>query len=155
MPAKPLLLAYDGSNGARHAIAVAGELFGGGDAFVVFVADDFRPALVPAAGPGIPVTPPEAPEPSARQEEAAQAVASEGVELAGEAGFRARLLVRHGLGTSGVAAAIAAAAEEVDAAAIVLGCRGRSPIAAAVLGSVAYAVVHGRTHPVLAVPEPA
>jgi nucleotide-binding universal stress UspA family protein len=48
--------------------------------------------------------------------------------------------------------AILRAADEYDALAIVVGSRGRGPIAGALLGSVTYQVVHRSTRPVLVVP---
>jgi nucleotide-binding universal stress UspA family protein len=48
--------------------------------------------------------------------------------------------------------AILDAADENDAAVVVVGARGRSGIGSALLGSVSYGVVHNSTLPVLVVP---
>jgi len=51
-------------------------------------------------------------------------------------------------------ATIIETADEREAEVIVLGSRGRSPAASALLGSVANAVVHHSTRPVVAIPAP-
>lgn len=153
MPRTPLLFAYDASAGARHAIRAASELFDGGHALVLHVGETPSAALVPAPGGGVPV-PPQPAEVDAQTEQAARAVADEGVELAAAAGFRAQPLLSRAAGPSGIAREILAAADEHDVGLIVLGSRGRSGIAAAILGSVANAVVHGTERPTLTVPEP-
>lgn len=66
------------------------------------------------------------------------------------AGFDARLEVR--TGTHATAALIKEAADEVDADLIVVGTHGRGPVGAAVLGSVARALCHTSSCPVLVVP---
>lgn len=155
MPAKPILFAYDDSKGARHAIQTAADLFDGGEALVLHVGEGASAALLPLAGAAVPPVPPPPldTEIETRTEEAAQAIAGQGVELAASAGFRARPLVTFASGASGVARAILSAADEHDAGLIVVGSRGRSGIAAAILGSVANAVVHGTQRPTLTVPE--
>lgn len=151
MPAKPLLFAYDDSDGARHAIRTAAELFEGGNALILHVGEEPSATIVPVAGAGVPAPLPP-PEVDDRSEEIAKAVAAQGVELAASVGFRAEPLVSRAAGPTGVAREILAAADEHDAGLIVLGSRGRSGIAALILGSVANAVVHGAKRPTLTVP---
>jgi hypothetical protein len=55
---------------------------------------------------------------------------------------------------AGPARAIATAAEDHDAALVVVGSRGRSQLEAAVLGSVSYGVLHLSRRPTLVVDAP-
>lgn len=82
----------------------------------------------------------------------ADRVVSEGVKAAEAAGFEAAPLVVEALGP--VWQAIAAVAEQRDAAAIVLGSRGVSAIKAALLRSVSSGVVHHATRPVVVIQRP-
>jgi nucleotide-binding universal stress UspA family protein len=66
------------------------------------------------------------------------------------AGFDARLEVR--TGTQNAATLIKEAADAVDADLIVVGTHGRGAIGAAVMGSVARALCHSSSRPVLVVP---
>ena len=66
------------------------------------------------------------------------------------AGFDARLEVR--TGTQHTATLIKEAADDVDADLIVVGTHGRGAIGAAVMGSVARALCHSSSRPVLVVP---
>jgi nucleotide-binding universal stress UspA family protein len=76
-------------------------------------------------------------------------LASQVAELR-SAGFDARLEVL--TGTQNTAALIKEAADEVDAGLIVVGTHGRGPIGAAVMGSVARALCHTSSCPILVVP---
>jgi nucleotide-binding universal stress UspA family protein len=62
------------------------------------------------------------------------------VQLAAAAGFEAQPKVIRSAGA--VFAAIVACADELDAAVIVMGSRGRSTLAATLLGSVSTGVLH-------------
>jgi len=65
-----------------------------------------------------------------------------------------QLPAARGRRTRGVAAAMAAAADEHGAAAVVVGSRGRSAAREIILGSVAMNTLHGSHRPVLVVPGP-
>jgi nucleotide-binding universal stress UspA family protein len=86
-------------------------------------------------------------------EEAAHARAAEGAQRATAAGLvaQARTAVRE----DGIATAILAVADELDADAIVLGTRGLTGIRSMLLGSVSHAVVQHADRPVIVVPSPA
>ena len=80
----------------------------------------------------------------------AERVAAEGVTLAAAAGWRAEPLVRRSLG--GVGLELAALAEELVPAVLVIGSRGLTGVRA-VLGSVSDEAVHASPVPVLVVPR--
>jgi nucleotide-binding universal stress UspA family protein len=81
--------------------------------------------------------------------ETADGLAAEGAELARAAGFDVEARAVSSKGP--FFAALIALAEELDAKAIVAGSRGRSAIAAAVLGSVSTGLLHHTDRPVLIV----
>src|SRR5215218_10343755 len=84
-----ILIAYDGSAAANHAIAVAGALLRGSDARVVHVWEPLASLedVLPVPGVGLPAGLPL--EEIGRQEAIARGVVDAGVELAREAGFDA------------------------------------------------------------------
>ena len=145
MPDRPLLLCYDGSDDAKHAIAEAGALFGSRAALVISVWQDA--AAMPSLAWMGPVGDVEDLFKAAREN--AEKVAAEGVEAAVAAGFEAQPLVEQ---TSGpVWAAIVEAAEKRDASAIVLGSRGLSAAKSVLIGSVSNGVVHHASRPAVVV----
>jgi nucleotide-binding universal stress UspA family protein len=123
----PLVIAYDGSDGAAKAIAAAGRLIAP------------RPALVVTAI-----------EESGPTDNEAERVAAEGAQLALTAGLQAQPLAAAKVDKP--AWTIIAAAEDFGAAAIVAGTRGRSGMGAALLGSVSTGLTHFSPVPVLVVP---
>jgi nucleotide-binding universal stress UspA family protein len=137
----PVLLCYDGSDGARRAIACTGMLLPGTDAIVLHLWNS--PALDGAfaeeAGAGIEM---------ARR---AAEIADEGSERARAAGLRARPLAA-GVGVSWQS--ILAVAESEHARMVVTGSRGRTGIRGS-LGSVSAGVARHARVPVLVVPPPA
>jgi nucleotide-binding universal stress UspA family protein len=152
MTGQRLLIGYDGSLDARHAIAVAADTAGPAKAFVVAVWDVVRPAAM-SASPGAAfavVSSPDEPVPD--PEHAALATAKEGAELARDAGLVPEFDARHGSGVRGVADALIDAAESWDADLIVVGRRDVSRLHELVLGSVSDIVVRHSEHPVLVVP---
>ena len=150
---RPVLLCFDGSDDAAHAIARAGEVLGVRDAVVlsvwepVAVWQPYDPATVITA-------------PLSRLasnafglDEIARDLAAErvtaGVELARRAGFDAREHLANGKAWR----LICDVANELDAELIVLGARGLSRVQSALLGSVSAAVVQHARRPVLIVPR--
>ncbi|MDP9134969.1 MAG: universal stress protein [Actinomycetota bacterium] len=85
-------------------------------------------------------------------EQKAATLADEGAAAAKQAGLHATgaAVVCRGQ----VWATIIKAADERDAEAIVVGSRGRSAVASALLGSVANGVVHHSSRPVVVIPAP-
>ena len=141
----PILLGFDGSADAEYAISSAAALLGPRPAVVITVNEPLR-----RWEPSDPATLLDAPvgrmlSKALELEEIAREVTQEqmmrGVELARAAGFDPR-----GQAADGSAwRTICAVAEDLDAAAIVLGARGLSRVQSTLLGSVSAAVsVHTR-----------
>jgi nucleotide-binding universal stress UspA family protein len=150
----PVVLAYDGSSDAKHAIRAAGELLSG-PALVVYVYPVPQP--VPAAVPGAGMTMPveidasvvEELEEQARRQ--ASGIVREGLELARQAGFDPEPRLMCGDGVHATWNALVCLAEELDARAIVLGHHALSWLHE-LRGSVSGGVVKHATRPVLIVP---
>lgn len=146
----PVLLAYDGSDAAKAAIAEAGRLFGGGEAIVLSVwqsASAAASATVIAIPAGVAR---QAYEELDREAEGqAGALVEEGAALAREAGFDAT--PRPLICDVSTWSTIVGTADEVDARAIAIGTRGQSGLKSALLGSVSNGVVHHARQPVLVV----
>ena len=147
---QPVLIAYDGSSHAKAAEEQAGRLLAPAKAVVVTIWQSLRPAGGIALA-GLPAdVAEEAIEKLDRSaEEGALACAEEGARRAGEAGLEARPRAVLSRGT--VWSTILDAAEEEDARLVVMGSRGRSAIASALLGSVSHGVVQRCRRPVLVV----
>jgi nucleotide-binding universal stress UspA family protein len=146
----PVLFAYDGSEHARAAIERAGALFAGGPAVVATAWTSFEDAA-PSALLALPgeVVRGSVDTLDQANRETAEDLASEGAGLARAAGFDAEpRAVRAG---GPFFAALLGLADELDARAIVAGSRGRSRLAAAVLGSVSTGLLHHTKRPVLIV----
>jgi nucleotide-binding universal stress UspA family protein len=148
----PVLLCFDGSDDARAAIAAAGPLLGGGAAIVATVWErthaDYLGAHLPELGPAVRDAVVEL---DGYAEKAAAERADEGCELARAAGFDdvASLVLR---ADEAVWRALIDAAGERGVRAIVTGRRGRSRLAATLLGSVSSGVLSHARRPVLIVP---
>ncbi|MFT4036190.1 MAG: universal stress protein [Patulibacter sp.] len=142
----PLLIAYDGSDNASHAISVAGQLLGHGlNAEVVH-------AWEPGAG-GRRVLTAIATEGTGGVDaelQHAEAVARQGVVLAQAAGFIATGHARSG--NRPAWATIVDAAEVIGASMIIMGTRGLTGVRAAVVGSVSHHVTQHSPCAVLTVP---
>jgi nucleotide-binding universal stress UspA family protein len=117
-----VLVAYDGSDDARLAIAHAGRLFAGRSVTVLAVWQRPRERELAEAAA-----------------EAARICAREGAALAEDAGLDAAPLVRRADGP--VWSAILEAADTLDAGTVVLGSRGLSGVRTWMLGSVSEAVL--------------
>jgi nucleotide-binding universal stress UspA family protein len=147
----PVLLCYDGSEDARHAIRRAAALFPDRRALVATV---WQPTAVPgslgfareAAGMINLV------EVDRAGAEDGGHLAGEGVRIASDAGLMAEPLVLEAAGP--VWTTIVDIADREDAATIVMGSRGLAGLKAMLLGSVSSAVVHHADRPTLIVRRP-
>jgi nucleotide-binding universal stress UspA family protein len=152
-PEGPLLVGFDGSDGARNAVRAAGALFGSASALVahVWLPTDERTLLRTAAHPMLGG---QLRDLSERVDEAgraqAQAIAGEGAELARSAGLDAtpRIVPER----DGTWETLLRLAEDERARMIVTGSRGRSALSSLVIGSVSHGLLHHATEPVLVVP---
>ena len=146
-----LLLCYDGSADARHAIRCAGELFAGREALVVSV---WQPTPVPSslgfAGEAAGLINFVQLDRAAAEE--GGRIAEEGARLAREAGLAAEPLAVEA--AAPVWKMIVDIAGGEDAATIVMGSRGLTGVRAMLLGSVSSAVVHHADRPALIIREP-
>jgi nucleotide-binding universal stress UspA family protein len=144
-PEPPVLLAYDGSEGAALAIAAAGAMFRGRTAIVVHAWHPRSSVLPePLCEPADAVDAPGA--------AAARRIAEEGARRAGDAGFDARAhvaLARHSEWQS-----LDRAADELDVGMMVLGSHGTSSLGATQFGGTAKGVLLNSRRPVLIVPSP-
>jgi nucleotide-binding universal stress UspA family protein len=146
--AGPLLLSYDGSEPAKHAIEIAARLSVRRSALVLnfwesWVAEAPALAAVSRSVHGMAAELDEI-----ADEQSAECTAA-GVELARLAGFEAYGLSARASGPAWMAVLDAAA--EHDCAGVVVGSRGLTGLSAA-LGSVSNGVVHHSRRPVLVVP---
>jgi nucleotide-binding universal stress UspA family protein len=149
----PLLIAYDGSDNAKHAIAAAGRSLAAHPALVVSVWESVWALAYRHPMPGdFRITQEVVEEMDEGAREAAEQAAAEGVELARSAGLEAEPLAHRS--DHGVHEAIVELAHEREAGVVVVGTRGRSGLQSVLLGSVSYGVVHHCRRPVLTVPPP-
>ena len=143
-----ILIAYDDTPDAAHAIAVAGSLLFGGPAEVIHVWVPVATAADGLAfGSGI------VPADDDPQEAEAQAIAEAGTDLALAAGFHAEGRAVRADGSA--AGALEAEIERLQPDLVVIGSRGLTGLKALLKGSVSH---HVSTHahvPVLVVPPPA
>jgi nucleotide-binding universal stress UspA family protein len=153
-PAAMILLCYDGSEDAKVAAERAAQLFGDTPVTVLTVWEPYV-ELVSQSGLGVAFPPPmsDVERIDATLVEQATATADEGAALVREKGATAetRVLAR---GRS-TATTILHVARELDAAAIVIGTRGRGGVKSMLLGSVSHAVVQHADRPVVIVPSAA
>jgi nucleotide-binding universal stress UspA family protein len=150
--AEPVLLCFDGSDGAAHAIAQASRLLGARPAVVLTVWEPvscwepYDPGAILSAAVA------KLGSDALGLDEIAADLAREkmehGVELARSAGFDAEGRLAEGKTWK----AICETARELDASAIVLGARGLSRIESALLGSVSTSVIVHARRPVLVIP---
>jgi nucleotide-binding universal stress UspA family protein len=148
MADRPILIAYDGSENAAHAIAVAGELLGGGRAEVVHAWEPIASAAARAAVYAAAFDDSNAAT-DAERDRAAQ-VAGRGIELANAAGFDARGAAISGSGP--LWQTIVERIDDLQPRVVVMGTRGLTGLRSALAGSVSRNVTSHSTRPVLTVP---
>ncbi|MEA2410871.1 MAG: hypothetical protein QOC77_1432 [Thermoleophilaceae bacterium] len=150
-----ILASYDGSPDAQAAIDRAAQLMPGAEVTVLTVWEPFQQALSRTGGMGMGMgtSYPDGGEIDAATEAAASARATEGAERARAAGLDAepRIAMRE----DGIAGAILAVADQLNADAIVLGTRGLTGLRSMLLGSVSHAVLQHADRSVIVVPSPA
>jgi nucleotide-binding universal stress UspA family protein len=147
-----ILIAYDGSDDSKEAVAQAASLFPGDAAVVLTVWQRYIDTMTRA---GIAIGAPtvidldevdDATESSARDSARAGAATATGLGL----DAKGETVVV----TTTVADSLIREASRIDARAIVIGSRGLTGIKSALLGSVSQAVLHHADRPVVVVPSP-
>ena len=144
-----ILIAYDGSDDAKAAIAQAGTLFPGQAATVLTVWEHFVDTMTRAGGLVLLV---DYEEVDGETQKAAIAKAEEGAALAREAGLKAD--ARTAVAGLSIADAILSEAGAMDAAAVVCGSRGYTGVKSLLLGSISRHVLQHADRPVVVVPSP-
>jgi nucleotide-binding universal stress UspA family protein len=154
---RPVVVAFDGSDEARGAVTTAAALFRGRRLLVVSV---WEPGLAMAMAPvrdvtGVGYAPPSGEEIVAidrAQRDHAAATAAAGVDLARRSGADAQ---PHPIADEAdIADTLAAVADRVDAAALVVGSRGLGGMRARLLGSTSRSLLQKTERPVLVVKGP-
>ncbi|MBF8185915.1 universal stress protein [Nonomuraea sp. K274] len=144
-----ILIAYDGSDDAKAAIAFAGELLRGESAVVLTVWE--RVATTSArASAGLMMTLDHAGAEDEAIGEAMRDLAEHGADLARQAGLAATS--RCEADSVAVWATIVDVADEIDATLVVTGTRGLGGMRSLLLGSTSDRVLHHTHRPVLVVP---
>lgn len=144
----PVLLCYDGSDSAKRAIELAGELLEPQPALVLHFWESWV-AEAPALAALSRTVEGMASELDEIADEQSSKFTDDGVELAEQSGFDATGLSERAVGPGWIA--VCDAANQHACAAIVVGSRGLTGVSAA-LGSVSNGVVHNSRRPVLMVP---
>jgi nucleotide-binding universal stress UspA family protein len=148
-----IVLCYDGSASAKHAITTAHAIVGQSPATLLHVWEPPANFLGPDPFGGIETwTGPQVTELEAMALERANRAAEYGVELARNAGFNVEARLERS--DAAVWRTILDVSDSLDAQLIVVGARGASAIQSLLLGSVATALVHHSERPMLVVPLP-
>lgn len=147
----PLVLCYDGSEDARHAVQRAGALFAGDHVLVLTV---WQPpgGLGSFAWSGATESMDDFVEIDRSAAELAGRVAREGASIAQAAGLDAEPVAVKATGS--IWTTIVEIADRHDAATIIMGSRGLTGLRSRLLGSVSSAVVHHADRPTLVVQQP-
>jgi nucleotide-binding universal stress UspA family protein len=144
----PVLIAYDGSDNADHAIDVAGALLGGGPAEIVHAWEPVSSAAARSAVYAIAYD--DSGVMLERERALAEEIAQRGVARAAAAGFDATGGARSGSGP--LWQTIVERAEELRPRIVVMGTRGLTGVRSALVGSVSHHVASHSQVPVLTVP---
>lgn len=145
---RPILIAYDGSANADHAIDAAAQLLGAGAAEIIHAWEPVSSIAVRSAVYAMAYD-----EDGAmleRERELAEEVATKGIERARRAGFTATGGAASGGGP--LWQTIIERAEELQPRLIVMGTRGLTGLRSALVGSVSHHVASHAEVPVLTVP---
>jgi len=146
-----ILICFDGSEQARHAVGAAASLFGGAQAEVLHVWEPVE-RIVARYAVLAPFMGEELGEADASAEAESTATAAAGVELAAAAGLTAAARTAR-LETT-VWEAVLAAADETDADVIVTGTRSLHGVREIVSNTLSHALLQHSARPVLAIPMP-
>ena len=146
----PVLFCYDGSDGSRGALTDAGALLKHDVATVVTVWETLATRLATTGGLALAYIPDQG-DLDAQEEAAARQAAELGVTIATQRGWEASARVENARVC--VWRTLIEVADEIDAAVIVCGARGRNAAKRVLLGSVAEAVLHHSHRPTLIAPE--
>jgi nucleotide-binding universal stress UspA family protein len=149
MPDVPLILCYDGSEDAKHAIQRGSELLDARRALVLTV---WLPAAMLAPGFGETAVMVNFAELDRAAAEEADRIAQEGVDIARASGLEAEPVTVKTAGP--VWHTIVETADRCEAAAIVMGSRGLTPLRSILLGSVSTGVAHHADRPTLVIRRP-
>lgn len=145
---RPLLIAYDGSTSARAAIEATAGLFPGVQTIELYARQPLEGLAAHLEGhPALE----ELRQLDAATLDTSEDIASEGATYATELGLAAEGRVSSSMQTA--SAAIALVAEEVDAAVVILGSRGRGGVRSALLGSTSTNVLHHTGRATLVIPS--
>jgi nucleotide-binding universal stress UspA family protein len=148
-----LILCYDGSDNAKHAIAQAHKALGDQPAVVLHVWNPPMQMLTPDPFGGVTVpTGPPIIELERMAVDRAADVTADGGEVARTAGFT-NPQERSEPNEGSVWRTILDVADEVDATVIVMGTRGLSRVRSSLIGSVSNAIMHHSSRMVLIVPD--
>jgi nucleotide-binding universal stress UspA family protein len=159
MGSGPVIIGFDGTPAAEHALREAGALLGRRPAIVLVVYKaglGFELLELPTVA-GLPPAPLDirtAVEVDRTLSERAQQLAQQGAQLAREAGFEAEGLAVADDPETPVAETIVAVARERDAAAIAVGAHGHGPLSEVFLGSTSRDVIRRAECPVVVVRQP-
>ncbi|MEU7000327.1 universal stress protein [Nonomuraea sp. NPDC046570] len=144
-----ILIAYDGSADARHAIEFAAKHLAPAPTVVVTV---WEPLIVQLARHAVGYLVPDE-NPDAAKSQAEQ-LARQGAELAATAGMP-DVTYRAVADRTSIWQAIVDTADEVDASLVISGSRGLAGVRSVLLGSVSNHILHHAHRPTLIVPPPA
>jgi nucleotide-binding universal stress UspA family protein len=148
-----ILLCYDGSRSANHAISIAHATLGHKPVILLHVWNPPLDVLADAFGTRSAPSRPTTVELEQLSVERAQAIAEGGHEFARQLGLAVEVRVERN--KTSVWRTILDVAAETDAELIIIGTRGATAVQSALLGSVSNEIVHNSDLPVLVVPTPA
>ena len=148
---RPILFCYDGSDGAKSALAIAAEV-GAHPADAVVLTVWMPAAILLARGGSLGASyVPNEGEIDEQEAAVAERIADEGAEEARRRGYDASARIAEA--TESIPRTIAEVADDIDAAVIVCGQRGLGPVRSALLGSVSHSLSARARRPVLIAPS--